>query len=77
MGRMYQSERSEGSELFLLSCSFVLCSVCLLIPLFFSYQSLRRMDHPNIVKLKEVIREHDILYFVFEYMVTFFLLVVL
>ncbi|CDY09272.1 hypothetical protein Bca4012_007335 [Brassica carinata] len=31
-------------------------------------KSLRRMDHPNIVKLKEVIREHDILYFVFEYM---------
>ncbi|KAH0852904.1 LOW QUALITY PROTEIN: hypothetical protein HID58_090232 [Brassica napus] len=26
-------------------------------------ESLRRMDHPNIVKLKEVIREHDILYF--------------
>ncbi|THG16369.1 hypothetical protein TEA_019164 [Camellia sinensis var. sinensis] len=30
--------------------------------------SLRKMSHPNIVKLKEVIREHDILYFVFEYM---------
>ena len=32
-------------------------------------QSLRKMSHPNIVKLKEVIREHDILHFVFEYMV--------
>lgn len=32
-------------------------------------KSLRRMNHPNIVKLKEVIRENDILYFVFEYMV--------
>ncbi|CAL5432006.1 unnamed protein product [Camellia sinensis] len=31
-------------------------------------KSLRKMSHPNIVKLKEVIREHDILYFVFEYM---------
>ncbi|KAM7251900.1 hypothetical protein ACFE04_023783 [Oxalis oulophora] len=31
-------------------------------------KSLRRMNHPNIVKLKEVIREHDILFFVFEYM---------
>ncbi|KAL0312365.1 UNVERIFIED_CONTAM: Cyclin-dependent kinase F-4 [Sesamum radiatum] len=30
--------------------------------------SLRKMNHPNIVKLKEVIREHDVLYFVFEYM---------
>ncbi|KAF2316102.1 hypothetical protein GH714_041069 [Hevea brasiliensis] len=30
--------------------------------------SLRRMNHPNIVKLKEVIRENGILYFVFEYM---------
>ncbi|KAF6145195.1 hypothetical protein GIB67_041390 [Kingdonia uniflora] len=31
-------------------------------------KSLRKMNHPNIVKLKEVIREYDILYFVFEYM---------
>ncbi|KAG7532596.1 Protein kinase domain [Arabidopsis thaliana x Arabidopsis arenosa] len=31
-------------------------------------KSLSRMNHPNIVKLKEVIRENDILYFVFEYM---------
>ncbi|CAN4077294.1 unnamed protein product [Withania somnifera] len=31
-------------------------------------KSLRKMSHPNIVKLKEVIRENDILYFVFEYM---------
>ncbi|KAM1724964.1 hypothetical protein ACFX11_023353 [Malus domestica] len=31
-------------------------------------KSLRRMNHPNIVKLKEVIRENDMLYFVFEYM---------
>ncbi|NP_001131181.1 putative protein kinase superfamily protein isoform X1 [Zea mays] len=31
-------------------------------------KSLRRMNHPNIVKLKEVIRENDILYFIMEYM---------
>ena len=31
-------------------------------------QSLRKMSHPNIVKLKEVIRENDILYFVFEFL---------
>lgn len=31
-------------------------------------KSLRRMNHANIVKLKEVIRENDVLYFVFEYM---------
>ncbi|XP_023005752.1 cyclin-dependent kinase F-4-like isoform X2 [Cucurbita maxima] len=31
-------------------------------------KSLRKMNHPNIVKLKEVIRENNILYFVFEYM---------
>ncbi|KAG6397181.1 hypothetical protein SASPL_143346 [Salvia splendens] len=30
--------------------------------------SLKKMNHPNIVKLKEVIRENDVLYFVFEYM---------
>lgn len=31
------------------------------------------MSHSNIVKLKEVIREKDILYFVFEYMVIGFI----
>ncbi|KAL3361702.1 hypothetical protein AABB24_014526, partial [Solanum stoloniferum] len=31
-------------------------------------KSLRKMNHSNIVKLKEVVRENDILYFVFEYM---------
>ncbi|XP_058069002.1 cyclin-dependent kinase F-4-like [Magnolia sinica] len=31
-------------------------------------KSLWKMNHPNIVKLKEVIRENDVLYFVFEYM---------
>ncbi|XP_019150203.1 PREDICTED: cyclin-dependent kinase F-4-like [Ipomoea nil] len=31
-------------------------------------KSLRRMRHSNIVKLKEVIKENDILFFVFEYM---------
>lgn len=35
----------------------------------FFVQSLRKMNHPNIVKLKEVIKENDMLYFVFEYMV--------
>jgi hypothetical protein len=31
-------------------------------------RSLKKLSHPNIVKLKEVIREHDELFFVFEYM---------
>ncbi|KAI6706811.1 hypothetical protein NL676_009773 [Syzygium grande] len=31
-------------------------------------KSLRKMNHPSIVKLKELIWENDILYFVFEYM---------
>eukprot|EP00899_Mesostigma_viride_P025778 jgi/Mesvir1/6385/Mv12270-RA.1 len=31
-------------------------------------KSLRKMNHPNIVKLKEVIRENDELFFVFEFM---------
>lgn len=45
--------------------SFCVCEIIWLC----SWQSLRKMSHPNIVKLKEVIRENDILYFVFEYMV--------
>ncbi|XP_042427407.1 cyclin-dependent kinase F-4-like [Zingiber officinale] len=31
-------------------------------------KSLRRLNHPNIVKLKEVIRDSDMLHLVFEYM---------
>ena len=31
-------------------------------------QSLRELSHPNIVKLKEIIREQEQLYFVFEFM---------
>lgn len=31
-------------------------------------QALRKLNHSNIVKLKEVIRENNELHFVFEYM---------
>lgn len=31
-------------------------------------KSLKKLNHPNIIKLKEVIRENDVLYFVFEFM---------
>ncbi|KAH3758969.1 CMGC/RCK/MAK protein kinase [Pelomyxa schiedti] len=31
-------------------------------------KSLRKLNHPNIIKLREVVRENDELYFVFEYM---------
>ncbi|XP_035526691.1 serine/threonine-protein kinase MAK-like [Morone saxatilis] len=31
-------------------------------------KSLKKLNHTNVVKLKEVIRENDYLYFVFEYM---------
>ena len=34
----------------------------------FYLQSLKKLNHPNIVKLREVIRENDELFFVFEYM---------
>ena len=32
------------------------------------FQSLKKLNHANIVKLKEVIRENDTLYFIFEFM---------
>ena len=35
---------------------------------YFFTQSLKKLNHPNIVKLREVIRENDELFFVFEYM---------
>jgi protein kinase len=31
-------------------------------------QSLKKLNHPNVIKLKEVIRENDELFFVFEFM---------
>ena len=31
-------------------------------------KSLKKLNHPNIVKLREVIRQEDELFFVFEYM---------
>lgn len=31
-------------------------------------KSLKKLSHPNIVKLKEVIRENDELFFIFEFM---------
>lgn len=31
-------------------------------------QSLKKLNHANVVKLREVIRENEYLYFVFEYM---------
>lgn len=31
-------------------------------------KSLRKLTHPNIVKLKEVIRVNDDLYFVFDFL---------
>ncbi|CAJ0954585.1 unnamed protein product, partial [Ranitomeya imitator] len=36
--------------------------------LFYFLQSLKKLNHANVIKLKEVIRENDQLYFVFEYM---------
>ena len=33
-------------------------------------KSLRKLSHPCVVKLKEVIRENDDLFFVFEYLVS-------
>lgn len=32
-------------------------------------KSLRKLNHPHVVKLKEVIRENDELFFVFEFLV--------
>lgn len=38
------------------------------MPLCVFKQSLQKLSHPNLIKLKEVIREDNQLYFVFEYM---------
>ena len=38
------------------------------IPGSWSPQSLQKLSHANLVKLREVIREDNVLYFVFEYM---------
>lgn len=36
---------------------------------FFLTQSLQKLNHPNIIKLKEIVRENNELFFIFEYMV--------
>lgn len=41
------------------------CYYMIYFPLF---QSLKKLNHANVIKLKEVIRENDHLYFIFEYM---------
>jgi protein kinase len=38
------------------------------LPFYLPLQSLKKLNHPNIVKLWEVIRQDDELYFVFEFM---------
>ena len=55
MGRVYQAERSSGMYLETLFSAH-------------HNQTLRKLNHPNIIKLKEVIRENQELYFVFEFM---------
>lgn len=35
----------------------------------FLLQALRKMNHQNIIKLREVVRENNELFFIFEYMV--------
>ncbi|PIM99969.1 Cyclin-dependent kinase [Handroanthus impetiginosus] len=32
-------------------------------------KSLRRLNHPNIIKLLEIVRQNNELFFIFEYMV--------
>ena len=44
---------------------FYSCEECMALR---EIKSLRKLNHINIVKLKEVIRVNDDLYFVFEYM---------
>jgi hypothetical protein len=48
--------------------SLILSLITLPPSFLFFPQSLKKLNHPNIVKLKEVIRENDELFFVFEYM---------
>ena len=72
LGRVHKPPRSEGGCCFMTCLISIMCSVAFSWVTYYllnRYQSLRRMNHPNIVKLKEVIRENDMLFFVFEYMV--------
>lgn len=55
-----QQQHAFSAALYLLFCLRVLAQV----------KSLRKLSHPSVVKLKEVIRENDELFFVFEYLVS-------
>ena len=65
---MFKSERSQGKTVYTSALIIAILFLYMVLNFFF-LQSLRKMNHPNIVKLREVFRENDILYFVFEYMV--------
>lgn len=77
MGGMYESKRGEGmygdhrSRFLWALLIGLLEHICLFLKyifIFLSHQALKKLNHANVVKLKEVIRENDHLYFVFEYM---------
>lgn len=57
LGGMHAASWNKSNPYLLLTDGLILC-----------FQSLKKLNHPNIVKLKEVIRENDELFFVFEFM---------
>lgn len=64
LGRMHQSTGSQG----ILSLRSSHCPE-LGLTLYHTHKSLKKLNnHANIIKLKEVIRENDELFFVFEFM---------
>lgn len=78
MGGMYEPKGGEGMvwdyvSRFLRTSEAVVVEHQFIIYHFYpsqtlSHQALKKLNHANVVKLKEVIRENDHLYFVFEYM---------
>ena len=59
------SENTEWSKIVQNEKKFYSWEECMALR---EIKSLRKLNHTNIVKLKEVIRVNDDLYFVFEYM---------
>ena len=43
----------------------------LFLTFYYTLQSLQKLNHPHVMKLKEVVRENNELFLIFEYMVCF------
>ena len=65
---MHESSGGEGMDRKNMY-QMMLFVVCPSLTFYHALQSLQILNHPHVMKLKEVVRENNELFFIFEYMV--------